>query len=238
MKHRNSHFAVGYWSRIRNGRATPDQADIDPKALKRLLPFVFLLDARGGNFIYRLAGTTLCERYGSELRGRDYFLHWDPESSARLSELLRQSLRARLPLCLTSIGAVDHCHMIEIETVLMPITFGTDNPERFLGVAQVLTDVTSLAGQAIIFERLVTSNLVREDDSRTIDPPSAPLPPPPPSHNGWRAHPRAPHLRLVSSRVSMETKNDPLDIAAGDVVKNFMGFVAKIKRGRADIGPF
>jgi hypothetical protein len=99
-----------------------------------------------------------------------------------------------------------------------------------------LTDVAPLAGQAIVFERLVTSNLVREEDSRTIDPPSAP--PPPPSHDGWRAHPRAPHLRLVSSRMSMETKNDPLDIAAGDIVKNFMGFVAKIKGGRADIGPF
>jgi hypothetical protein len=178
----------------------------------------------------------LCERYGSELRGRDYFLHWDPESSARLSELLRQSLRARLPLCLTSIGAVDHCHMIEIETVLMPITFGTDNPERFLGVAQVLTDVAPLAGQAIVFERLVTSSLVREEDSRTIDPPSA-LPPPPSPRDGWRAHPRAPHLRLVSSRVSMETKNDQLDIAAGEIAKNFMGFVAQMKSGRTDSGP-
>ncbi len=235
MKHRNSHFAVGYWSRIRNGRATPDQADIDPKALKRLLPFVFLLDARGGNFTYRLAGTTLCERYGTELRGRDYFRHWDPESSSRLADLLHQSLRARLPLCLNSIGAVDHCHMIEIETVLMPITFGTDHPERFLGVAQVLTDVAPLAGQALSFERLVTSALVREEDSRTIDPPAAP--PPPSPHDGWRAHPRAPHLRLVSSRVSMDAKRDPLDIATGEIAKNFMGFVAKVKSGRADIGP-
>ena len=127
--------------------------------------------------------------------------------------------------------------MIEIETVLMPITFGTDHPERFLGVAQVLTDVTPLAGQAISFERLVTATLVREEDSRTVDPPSAP-PPPPSFHDGWRAHPRAPHLRLVSSRVSMEAKNDPLDIATGEIVKNFMGFVAKVKSGRADIGPF
>ncbi|HMI97850.1 MAG TPA: PAS domain-containing protein [Micropepsaceae bacterium] len=236
MKHRNSHFAVGYWSRIRNGRATPDQADIDPKALKRLLPFVFLLDSRGGSFTYRLAGTTLCERYGSELRGRDYFLHWDPESSARLAELLRQSLRARLPLCLTSIGAVDHCHMIEIETVLMPITFGSDHPERFLGVAQVLTDVTPLAGQPISFERLVTSKLVREEDAGTINPPSAP--PPPSAHDGWRAHPRAPHLRLVSSRVSMDANNDPLSIDAGGIVNNLVSFVAKLKSGSADIGPF
>jgi hypothetical protein len=236
MKHRNSHFAVGYWSRIRNGRATPDQADIDPKALKRLLPFVFLLDARGGSFTYRLAGTTLCERYGTELRGRDYFLHWDPESSARLSELLRQSLRARLPLCLTSIGAVDHCHMIEIETVLMPITFGADHPERFLGVAQVLTDVAPLAGQAIAFERLVTSKLVREEDTGTMEPPAAP--PPPSTRDGWRPHPRAPHLRLVSPRVSMDAKNDPLNIDAREIVKNLVGFVKKLKGGRADIGPF
>src|SRR5215510_9383889 len=63
MKHRNNHFAVGYWSLIRRGRPAPDQADVDPKALKRLLPFVFLLDARHSTFVYRLAGTTLCERY-------------------------------------------------------------------------------------------------------------------------------------------------------------------------------
>src|SRR5258706_3818450 len=233
MKHRNSHFAVGYWSRIRHGRATPDQADIDPKALKRLLPFVFLLDARGGTFTYRLAGTTLCERYGSELRGRDYFLHWDPESATRLSELLRQSLRARLPLCITSVVAVDHCHMIEIETVLMPITFGADHPERFLGVAQVLTDVAPLAGQAIAFERLVTSKLVREEDTGTIEPPAAP--PPPSALDGWRPHPRAPHLRLVSSRVNMDAKSDPLNIDAGEIVKNLSGLVAKLESWRADI---
>jgi hypothetical protein len=35
----------------------------------------------------------------------------------------------------------------------------------------------------------------------------------------------------------MEAKNDALDIATGDIVKNFMGFVAKIKSGSADIGP-
>ena len=76
MKHRNSHFAVGYWSRLRQGRLAPDQADIDPRALKRLLPNVFLLEARGdGAFVYRLAGTALCDRYGAELRGSDRRAH-------------------------------------------------------------------------------------------------------------------------------------------------------------------
>ena len=225
MKHRNSHFAVGYWSRIRHGRATPDQADIDPKALKRLLPFVFLLDARGGNFTYRLAGTTLCERYGSELRGRDYLFHWDTDSRTRLTDLLRQSLRTRVPVCLTSVGATEDCHMVEIETVLMPVTFGGEEPERFLGVAQVLTDVAPLLGRAIAFERLVTSMLVREDDQAGAAPP-----PPPPGKDGWLAHPRAPHLRLVTTRKSAGANSDPLRFDESDMVNSFFRFVSEFSR--------
>src|SRR5262249_3134383 len=191
MKHRNSHFAVGYWSRIPQGRESPDQSDIDPKALKRLLPFVFLLDARGGHLTYRLAGTSLCERYGGELRGRDFLHQWDPDSRVKISDLLRKSLGGRIPACLTSIGATSDCQMIEIETVPMPDTSGAPYPERFLGTAQVLTDVMALSGRAIHFERLVGANLLREDAARNELPPSHPT-------DGWRPHPRAPHLRLVT----------------------------------------
>jgi hypothetical protein len=87
--------------------------------------------------------------------------------------------------------------MVEIETVLMPIVFGATHPERFLGVAQILTDVTALAGRTISFERLVSSNLVREGES--VDKVSAPVLP---ANEGWRTHPRAPHLRLVPARES------------------------------------
>src|ERR1700748_175664 len=45
MKHRNSHLLVGYWSRLRKGRAVPDQTDIDPRSIKRMLSHVFILEA-------------------------------------------------------------------------------------------------------------------------------------------------------------------------------------------------
>lgn len=214
MKHRNSHFAVGYWSRLRQGRAAPDQADIDPKALKRLLPFVFLLDARpDGSFIYRLAGTTLCERYGAELRGKNFMAHWDGESRGRIGALLRQAQISNTPLCLTSVGATEDCQMVEIETMLMPITFGAANTERFLGLAQVLTDVSPLSGRSITFERLVASSLIREDED--IETAELPPPPSPPMavNENWRTHPRAPHLRLVVSRDSTPALGlDPLRV--------------------------
>jgi hypothetical protein len=200
MKHRNNHFAVGYWSLIRRGRPAPDQADVDPKALKRLLPFVFLLDARHSSFVYRLAGTTLCERYGGELRGRDFLAQWDCESRTLLPSLMKEALADSTPLWLSSVGTTEDRKMIEIETVLMPMTFSADTPERFLGVAQVMTDVSPLMGRCINFERLVASGLVREGECTAIEA----LPPivsPPPVRAVRRSRTaRGAHLKLVVSQ--------------------------------------
>ena len=227
MKHRNSHFAVGYWSRLRQGRETPDQSDIDPKALKRVLPSVFLLDARGGHLTYRLAGTTLCERHGGELRGRDFLHQWDPDSRIKISDLLRKSLRARVPACLTSVGASSDCNMIELETVLMPITFGASHPERFFGVSQVLTDVMALSSNQIRFERLVGATLVQEGASAELPPAG------PPPQDGWRPHPRAPHLRLVP-RTRTGAQNDPLHLDADKSLRNLVSFMSRLGAARRD----
>ena len=71
MKHKNSHLLVGYWSRLRNGRDVPDQTDVDPRAIKRMLSQLFILDAiNPGRPMYRLAGTGLCERFGMELKAK------------------------------------------------------------------------------------------------------------------------------------------------------------------------
>lgn len=208
MKHRNSHFAVGYWSRIRAGNGVPDQADIDPKALKRLLPYVFLLDARpDGVFTYRLAGTALCERFGVELRDHNFLEHWDRESRAFLATSLYQALRTKTPLCLTSIGATEDCRMIEIETVLMPISFGGKEPERFLAVAHTLGDVYALGGRAIAFERLVASAFIQEGEAIDTAPPGSGANPVLPGH------PRAPHLHLVSSRENSPAPPRRLDMS-------------------------
>jgi len=208
MKHRNSHFAVGYWSRLRRGRATPDQADIDPKALKRVLPYIFLIDARPeASLAYRLAGTGLCERFGQELRGRSFLSQWDPESRSALTALLRQSLRTRQPVCLTSIAATDDCRMVELEIVLMPISFGGKEPERFLGVVQFLSDLSAVGGKPFAFQRLVASSLIQEDEAVMN---SDVTPPAPPSEPARQPQARASHLRLVVSREgSAPLRRDP-----------------------------
>ena len=206
MKHKNSHLLVGYWSRLRKGRAVPDQTDIDPRAIKRMLSSVFILDVENpARPIYRLAGTQLCEQFGFELRGTGFLAHWETQSAQALSSLLRQALQLRQPVCLSSIGASAGAGMVELETVLAPVSFNGGKPTRFIGMIQILSDQSMLAGRPIAFQRLAGSQLIREDDPLpTYDD----LPPPPPPFNGLRSlrsHPRAPHLRLVVSHGKPQT---------------------------------
>ncbi len=221
MKHRNSHLLVGYWSRLRKGRSLPDQTDIDPRAIKRILSYVFILEAADPSKpIYRLAGTSLCERFGRELKGADYFSHWEAQSRSALSALLHQSLIMRQPVCVSSIGASAECGMVELETVLAPVTFGDGAPTRFVGMVQVLTDLTQLGGRPISFERLIGAKLVLENEPlSTLD-----IPPPPPMPPGdtYRTpqHPRAPHLRLVVNRADKPaTLHFEMDEMMKDVVR-------------------
>ena len=218
MKHKNSHLLVGYWSRLRKGRAVPDQTDIDPRAIKRMLSQVFILDVENPQRpIYRLAGTGLCQRFGFELKGTGFLAHWEPQSSLALASLLRQALKLKQPVCLTSIGASADCGMVELETVLCPVSFNGEEPTRFIGLIQILSDQTQLGGKPIAFQRLAASQLVREDEPLpSFD--NLP-PPPPPGPPSLRHHPRAPHLRLVVSHSRGETLHFS-DEAAADLIKS------------------
>ena len=61
-----------YWAGLRRGARLPARGDVDPAALKRLLPTVSLIDIRREplDFRVRLAGTGLYSVYGREITGR------------------------------------------------------------------------------------------------------------------------------------------------------------------------
>jgi hypothetical protein len=193
MKHKNSHLLVGYWSRLRNGRDVPDQTDIDPRQIKRLLSYTFILDCENPSRpVYRLAGTALCERFGFELKGTGFLAHWESQSGLSLAALLNQSLKLRQPVCLSSIAATADNGMVELETILTPVSFNGGEPNRFFGLVQMLSDPTPLLGRAIAYERLIASQLIQEDEP--LPSYNQNLPPPTMSQ---KAHPKAPYLRLV-----------------------------------------
>lgn len=216
MKHRNSHLLIGYWSRTRRGRRVPDQSDIDPRAIKRMLSQVFILEARDtARPVYRLAGTSLCDRFGQELRGTSFLAFWEGRAREALALLLGQSLAANVPVCLTAIGETARCTTIEMETVLAPLTFGSGAPQRFLGITQFLGDASQLDG-SIVLLRLMGSKMIREEEPAHTDFKPPTLPP----FEGGRRFDKAPHLRLVVSR-DTPTLHCDMDQAMRSVIETF-----------------
>jgi hypothetical protein len=212
MKHKNSHLLVGYWSRLRKGREVPDQTDIDPRAIKRLLSYTFILDYEDpGRPVYRLAGTGLCERFGFELKGTSFLGHWESQSTTSLVSLLRQAMKSRQPVCLSSVAATADNGMVELETILTPVSMNGSEPNRFFGMVQMLGDPAPLLGRSIAYERLVGSHLVQEDEPLMEDDQNNRPPPP----AALRAHPKAPYLRLVVSQDSPAF----LNFGSGDLLE-------------------
>ena len=223
MKHKNSHLVVGYWSRLRNGRDVPDQTDIDPRQLKRLLSYTFILDCETPSRpIYRLAGTALCERFGFELKGTGFLAHWESQSGLALASLLKQALHLRQPVCLSSIAATADNGMVELETILTPVSFNGGEPKRFFGLVQMLSDPTPLLGRAIAYERLIASQLIQEDEPLPHYNQNLPPPPPPPI---LKAHPKAPYLRLVVNQDHPNLSH----FGAGDLLQKMFDVFTRLR---------
>ena len=102
----------------------------------------------------------------------------------------------RQPVCLSSIAATADNGMVELETILTPVSFNGGEPKRFFGLVQMLSDPTPLLGRAIAYERLIASQLIQEDEPLPNYDQNLPPPPPPPCMI-LKAHPKAPYLRLV-----------------------------------------
>ena len=156
MKHKNSHLLVGYWSRLAPdamSRIRPISIRAPSSACCPTLSF-WIARIRRVRFIAWPA-PRLCERFGFELKGTGFLAHWESQSSLSLAALLRQSLKLRQPLCLSSIAATADNGMVELETVLTPVSFNGGEPTRFFGMVQMLSDPTPLLGRAIAYERLI-----------------------------------------------------------------------------------
>jgi hypothetical protein len=88
-----------HWDRLRGDRLLPARAEIDPGAIKPLLPFIFILESRAPNEArIRLAGTGLRDLFGFETTGRNLVKLAPPEQrrerSYRMWTVMRQPCAA------------------------------------------------------------------------------------------------------------------------------------------------
>jgi hypothetical protein len=165
-RHRDSGVLLDYWEALRGTDAVPLQAQIQPRALKEILPQVFILDATDLQLpIYRLAGTGLCEWFGCELRGVPLLAGWESESQRSVVSLLQRSQTQLMPVCFHTVATLANFGWVDVETVLAPLAYRDLGVVRFIGAMQIIRDLPDIRRSIITSQRLVTSELARSDEA-------------------------------------------------------------------------
>lgn len=84
-----------YWDGLRQGRAVPDRTEVEPRGLRGLLDYAFILERIApGAARFRLAGRHLVDLMGMEVRGMPLCSVMNPSSRGRLSDVLETVFKA------------------------------------------------------------------------------------------------------------------------------------------------
>lgn len=156
-----------YWNMLRAGRPAPSRPEIDPTAIRRWLPDIFILefdDARSVRF--RLAGTRLCSAFGRELRHMHFRDLWSFDDRVTISALSEASLNQAATIVADARARTSQGHEANFEALLLPLDAGSGRP-RTIGLLS--TDETPF---------WLGSHPVRQLDllaARLIDPDAVPM---------------------------------------------------------------
>ncbi len=86
------------WNRLRGERPMPDKQELDLRAIASELPWLGIA-ARdgGGRFVWRLAGSGLCDLWNRELRGEETFADWPSFERDTLKRMMTRCVEDYLP---------------------------------------------------------------------------------------------------------------------------------------------
>jgi hypothetical protein len=161
MKHRTSRALFAYWDSVRAEQVAPQRFEIDPSRISAILPYTFILERIDSETLrYRLAGTRMCEIFGSELRGTNFLDGWSVKD--RMS-LLRQvsvlSSQGAVLNLYVKLGTFDN-EAVECEVLLLPLMHTTRTISRVLGALSPLSTPAWLTERPIRSKSILANELV------------------------------------------------------------------------------
>lgn len=159
-----SQTLYGYWNDIRAGRLAPKRFEIEPSQIAGMLPDTFILeriDAETSRF--RLAGTRICETFGTEFRGVNIFDLFCKEDRITLQRQISVIARQGAVGVFTLKCENDAGGAIGIEMLLLPLTHLRDTVDRFVGSMAVTEQPLWLGDEPLVKTTMVASDLIWPD---------------------------------------------------------------------------
>ena len=167
MRHSATHALYSYWNELRGNRLAPLRLEIEPHRIGELLLDAFILNQIDSQtFCFRLAGTRLSARFGSDLRGRNFLDRWRPQDRSLLQHYLADVADRGGAALFTAEGQPRVSRPVTYEILLLPLIHTGHAVDRFLG------SVVPLEHETHGFQRLSSLALVAAE---SINPGEDPL---------------------------------------------------------------
>ena len=123
-----------YWRQLKGQRSAPERNDIDPGALRPILPDVFVLEYDVENRLpFRIAGARTNALFGRELRGRSFADLWRQEDREQIAALVEAVLSDARPVVIAAQGHASATQQIAVEILILPLRHQGNTHSRILG---------------------------------------------------------------------------------------------------------
>lgn len=141
MSQKNNKELLHYWNSIRGSRAAPKRIEISPAAISHILPKTFILEVKNpDDFSFRLAGSKICDMFGSEFRGQNFFTQWPKNERLILKKYLRQLVDEGAVVSTIFSAHSEHNHQGQFEMLFLPMIHSGSHIDRILGTVVPLDE--------------------------------------------------------------------------------------------------
>ena len=164
MQQKTLQALYGYWNELRAGRLAPQRLEIEPSRIAGILSETFMLERiDAATYRYRLAGTRLCEMFGSELRGKNFLDDWSENDRHVLERDLATVCDEGAVAVIRLEGSSDSRHRVDFEAVLLPLVHG-QAIGRIIGAMSATSAPSWLASEPLPSRRLQSHEIVWPDE--------------------------------------------------------------------------
>jgi len=160
MRQLTTRLLYEYWNGVRGERMAPTRFEIEPSRMSPVLFETFILERTPkGEFIFRLAGTRVCDQFGRELRGSD-FLSLVGSDHKAIARALSTVTNAGAVLLLEIEGETVHSRTSQFEVLVLPLMHPTTEVTRYLGTISAVDPEPWLGSEPLERSWLISQELV------------------------------------------------------------------------------
>lgn len=162
-----SKLLFDYWNALRNGRMLPQRSEVDPAALRLVLPNLFILQRYDSDHVnFRVAGTAICAAFGRELRDHNFIALWERNRQPVIRDLLLRVAETARVAVVRAVGTTLDKRRFPAEVVLLALADNWGAHTRILGIASFGGDEAILGWRKLVQLDAAAFALVDPDRGR------------------------------------------------------------------------